>query len=386
VVIRGNGIGALTCAARLGRSASLRGRVRLAAPRAAENRRLENGCTLRARTLDYLAAALDDSPQELASLLFRERRAEAATQSQYFALASEHESGSFELQKHLRWMEGSEKRPLAYGLRNGHLVTTLANRVEEIGVPFDDSLAESFDDCRQRAPGNNPLVINASHTPLAGVPTPHRPDRFVVAAQVPLRRREDSMLPLQASFASMRRRRGGSDTGVFYPFFDPLTPNANYYGIFYRIVKKARFERKTEIEIMRRCVEGVGCALGLETVDHEETYGEAIVPCIPWKNVPTHRPDYLDMHRTYSACAPVITGDGMTRAALTGWLSAESILAGEDPVDTTNQALRLWRSSNRAFAWGMTTLSAPLFPVLRRRPQALLRLSAGFPDSWASVT
>ena len=184
----------------------------------------------------------------------------------------------------------------------------------------------------------------------------------------------------------MRRRRGGADTGVFYPFFDPLTPSANYYGIFYRIVKKDRFERRTEIDIMRQCVEGVGRVLGLETVDYKETYGEAIVPCIPWKNVPTHRPDYLDMHRTYSACAPIITGDGMTRAALTGWLSAESILAGEDPVQTTNQALRLWRSSNRAFSWGMTALSAPLFPVLRRRPQAMLRLTAGFPDSWASVT
>ena len=47
VVIRGNGVGAMTLAGRLARSRSFAGKVVVAAPKPVESRKLVNGCTLR---------------------------------------------------------------------------------------------------------------------------------------------------------------------------------------------------------------------------------------------------------------------------------------------------------------------------------------------------
>ena len=384
VVIRGAGVGAMVMAARLARSDAFAGRVRIAAQRPAESPRLVNGCTLRARTLDYAAAAAGLTYGELRDALFGDRLASAETHAQYFALAHEQGTG-FALRPLRRWMQGRVDRPLSYGLRNGHLVGRLADRATALGVTFSSESATGFDACRDLADGEHPLVVNAAHGPLDGAPRPPAPERFVVASQVTLRRREGAPLPAQASFIGMRRREGAFDTGVYYPFHDPLTPEADAYGIFYRIVRRDRFDRDVELEAMRETVDGVADALGLDLVEPEATRGEAVVPCLPWSDVPTHRPDYMDLFRTYSACVPIITGDGMTRAALAGWLAAEAVLSGEDPVPATNRALRLWRTTNRGFSLAMTTLSAPLAPVLSWRPEAVLGRIAALPDMWASA-
>ena len=142
---------------------------------------------------------------------------------------------------------------------------------------------------------------------------------------------------------------------------------------------------RNEIAIMRTAVEGVAAAMGFDPVDPEETRGEAMVPCLPWRDVPSLRADWLDLHRIYSSCTPIITGDGMTRAALAGWVAAELILAGEDPAPATNRSLHRWRQTNRGFALGMTRLARLTAALVGRAPGPTLRLLRVSPDMWSGV-
>ncbi len=387
VVVRGSGVGALTFAARAARSQALGGRVRIAGPRPRPDRRLVNGCTLRARSLDYLAAALGEDEGSLLEDLFGARRSQAETHVQHSTVARA--SGDGLALGRIRPFMDAERDGgvLAYGLRNGHLVELLAGRVEALGVPFDGDEPDTLAACRARADGEKPLVVNGSHRPVTDLPAPERPTRFVVASQIPLRRRADAVLPEAGSLICLRRRAGAFDTGVFYPFLVPLTPEADLYGIFYRIVPPAESAaaRAEALGWMRRTVEGVADALGADLVDADETRGEAVVPCLPWDDVGTPRSDWLDLHRTYSACTPIITGDGMTRAALAGWLAAEAVLHGEDPVGPTNRSLHLWRGANRDFARGITRFTALTEPLFAHLPSALMRAIAARPDMWATV-
>lgn len=387
VVIRGSGIGALTCAARLARSDSLGGRVRIAGPLPAESRRLVNGCTLRTRSLDYCGAALGTDRDDLIDELFGARREGAGTHAQRVGRVTEIAPGKFEIGRTGVFMDrAGQGGVLAYGLRNSHLAATLAARVAALGVSFGKSVPETFEACRSLADGTHPLVINGSHLPVSDLPAPAAPDRFVVASQVTFRRREASAWPSQHSFLAGRLRRGALDFGVFYPFADPLTPAADLYGIFYRIVRPGRaFEKANELAIMRGAVEGVADAMGFDPVDAEETRGEAMVPCLPWRDVPSLRADWLDLHRIYSSCTPIITGDGMARAALAGWVAAELILAGEDPAPATNLSLHRWRQANRGFALGMTRLARLTAALVGRAPGTTLRLVGVSPDMWAGV-
>ena len=385
--MRGSGIGALVCAARLARSHALRGRVKVAGPLPAEDRRLVNGCTLRARSLDYYAAALGTTRPVLLRELFGTRLEEAETLDQATGVVEEIADGGFRLRKTGVFMKRAETRvAFAYGLRNGHLAATLARRVTALGVPFTGEVPGSFEACRALAGGERPLVVNGSHLPVDDLPSPPKPTRFVAASQVPLRRRADASWPRHRSFLAARRRAGALDLGVFYPFVDALSPAADFYGIFYRIVPADPAFRKPDVLApMRSTVVGVARALGFEPVDPEETRGEAVVPCLPWSDVEAIRPDWLDLHRTYSACTPIITGDGMSRAGLAGWIAAELLLAGEDPVPATNASLHGWRRSNRGLALAMTRLSRIAAALLRHAPAATLRPIGSAPDMWAGV-
>ena len=388
VVIRGNGVGALVCAARLARSRSFAGRVVLAAPRPRASRRLINGCTLRARSLDYYAAGLGSTREALVEALFGAETPRAETHQQLFSLCRRDGDGRFRLERMGAWMkERNGAAPvLAYGLRNSHLTATLAAQLDPETPHWHGASPEHFEACRTLARGSRPLVINASHENLAGVAPGPPPIGFVVASQIPLRRGAESPLPPNASFVGGLRRDGGFDIGVHYPFVDPLSPQADYYGIFYRVVpKERRWHKEEEIAAMRDIGLGVAEALDLAPVDPGETRGEAMVPCFPWRDVVSSRPDYLDLHNIYDACTPIVTGDGMTRSGLAGWVAAEAILAGEDVAAVTNQSLHRWRRANRRFARMMTSLSGLAEPLLRRAPAPAVRFVADVPDMWAAV-
>jgi hypothetical protein len=363
IVVRGNGVGAMTLAGRLARSRALAGRVVVAAPRPEESRRLVNGCTLRARSVDYYAAAFATTRERVLETIFGPRWPEAEAHRQYASVCTRRSDGSFRLENRKPWMDSRDHggRALAYGTRNGRLVGALAELLGELPHQWVPELPASIEACRALAPGTHPLVINAAHQPLEGAPPRAKPTRFVVASQMTFtapRRRALGLVGDAGSFVAFVPRDGRLDVGIYYPFVDPLSPAAEYYGIVYRIVDVgAEFDKAGELEPMHDAVVGVGRSFGLEPLDESETQATAMVPCTPWRDDASRHRDFLDFEAIYGAGAPIITGCGMARAGLAGFFAAEAILAGEDPVELTNRALKRWRLLNWIFAQGMTTVS-----------------------------
>ena len=218
------------------------------------------------------------------------------------------------------------------------------------------------------------------------------PVGYVAASQVTLRRASrETDLPQGAaqpgsSYVVAVSRGAGLDLGVFYPFADSLVPEADYYGIFYRMLPLRERARGDEhVSELRGRVERVAQALGLHPTRAETTRGEAIVPRYPWTPVREDTEGVLHLQRTYDACAPIIAGDGMARSSLAGWLAGECILQGRDASAELNRALGRWRSANRHLAWVMTSLAPLAAPLLRVLPGPGVQLVANAPDSWAAV-
>ena len=280
-------------------------------------------------------------------------------------------------------------RPLAYGLRNAHLAGTLEEIVRELGAVRVEADADTFataDGCRALARGSRPLVVNAGPRPLVAKPAP--PEQLVLAVQQPLvaRRREAlGILGDRESFLGTILRDGRNDVGVFNPIVDPLSPEADYYGIVYRIVPAAPPpDRERALGALRDELIALSTALGFEAVDPEETEGAAVVPCSPWHHDGRVEQDVLELARIYDAGAPIITGDGMARAGIAALVAAECVLAGEDPVANANRALARWRTRNRLLAFGMTTGARPFALGVGWLPSVTLR-GGVFPDSWAGI-
>lgn len=176
------------------------------------------------------------------------------------------------------------------------------------------------------------------------------------------------------------------DIGVFYPFADPLTPDANTYGLFYRVLRPgADYQKESVIEEMRSAVVGVGASIGWELVDEGSTAAGAQVPGFDWDDVAAPTPDYFDLHRTFGAGLPIITGCGMARGALAGWLTAESLIRGEPPAPVVNRSLHRWRKLNRRFCRGMEDRSGFTASVLARFPGRMIGKMADRPHVWAGV-
>jgi hypothetical protein len=395
VVVRGNGIGALVFAARLGRSASLAGRVVLAGSPVAQDRRLIGGLTLRSRALDYYAAAFGQDRKTLLERLFGPQVLRASTNRLLGAFCLRRWDGSFEILRPQAWLSSEDcgGRPLAFGIRNSHLAGCLEQWTRDLGVERHDLSTAAFRDslaaCRALAPGERPLIVNASAKPLLSSSTRgRRHDAFVAAVQLPLsapRRHGRGILPDRASFLGVTRRNGRNDLGVFNPILDPLSPAAEYYGIVYRIVRAhAELDRDHELAAVREELLDISDALGLEPVDPEHTEGRALVPCLPWRQRAKVTDGVLELAQIYDAGAPIITGDGMTRAGLAGLVAAEAVLAGEDPAAHANRALVLWRRVNRVLAAGMTWASSLAAVGIRLAPGRALARGA-FPDSWAGI-
>jgi hypothetical protein len=388
VVVRGNGIGALVFAARLGRSGAFEGRVVLAGPAVKQDRRLIGGLTLRSRALDYYAAAYGRDRQQLLDRIFGADAKRAATDRQVGSYCVRRPDGSFEIVRPQPWLSSDEfeGRPLAFGVRNSHLAGCLEQCTRELGVRREEAPVDSVEACRALAPGRNPLVVNAGPKPLR--PAELAAKRLVAAVQLPLaapRRRERGILPDGASFFGATLREGQNDIGIFNPIVDPLSPAAEYYGIVYR-VERARedFDRERALGVLRDELHGMSDALGFEPVDADVTEGAAALPCSPWNHSGALSDGLLELAQVYDAGAPIITGDGMTRAGLAGLVAAEAVLAGEDPVAHANRALALWRRGNRVLFGGMTWAARIAALSIRLAPRGVLRVGA-FPDSWAGV-
>lgn len=392
IVVRGNGIGALVFAARLARSASLAGRVVLAGPPVAEDRRLIGGLTLRSRALDYYAAAFGHDRQTLLERIFGSHAERASTDRLIGGYCALRQTGSFEILRPQPWLSSDDcgGRPLAYGVRNSQLAGCLEQWTRDLGVVRHDTPTDPVGDavsaCRALAPGSEPLIVNACPKPLRPVAT--RAGALVAAVQLPLsapRRRERGVLPNRASFLGAMRRSGRNDLCIFNPIVDPLSPTAEYYGIVFRIVRaRADLDRERELAAVRDELLGISDVLGLEPVDPEHTEGRALLPCSPWRHRASVVDGVLELAQLYDAGAPIITGDGMTRAGIAGLVAAEAVLAGEDPVAHANRALGLWRRMNRTLAASMTWASRIAALGIRLAPGRALAKSA-LPDTWAGI-
>lgn len=392
-VISGNGIGAAVLAARLNRSPEFAGRVVLASGPVAESRRLINGVTLRARSIDYYAAALGCDREDVLREMYGADWTKAITYRQRTSLCDVN-GEDYSLRKVGTWMtsdnvrsDRTERAPLAYGVRNSRLAGALVSLAKRAGVAHTEVEAAGWDSLRALAPGNRPLIVNAKPKPLANAETiwdAPSPKEFVIASQITFTdnaRAAKGVLDEHDAFASFIHRDKGLDMAVLYPFQDPLSPDARYYGIFYRVAKAGSFDKAHEYKMLTDEIIGVGDALGLEAHDVEETKGAAAIPCLPWRGLQNRQKDTLDLSYIYSGGAPIITGDGMARSAVAATAGAEAILKGRDPVPEMNTALRRYRFLNWSQCRMMTHAPALAAKAIGLKP-ALALAGPGYSRNW----
>lgn len=383
IIINSHGIGAITLAARLAREPAFEGRVIVAAKPVQETRQLIDGCTLRARSIDYYAAAAGTNREDILHRVYGPDAKEAETHRQMAGVARM-TGGRAAFARVEAWMtndgvkrDRTEGAPLAYGVRNSRLMGALNEKAAQAGVRFDRSGAQSHDELRALSNGKNPLIVNGTPKPIAGAAWIHQPPpppkHFVAAAQMAFtapRLEERGAIRRHDSFVGFIHRDGAIDMSVFYPFRDPLSPAARYYGIFYRFVRDGTDEKRdTHQRALREEVEAVGDALGLAPDDPDETAAAAWVPVSPWGFAQSRQEGVLDLSRISGAGAPIITGDGMTRAGLGAMAAAEALIEGTAPEPAMNRALSLYRRLNMVQAGGMAWTPRLAAWTLERAPK-----------------
>lgn len=399
VVITGNGIGAAVLAARLNRSPEFAGRVVIAAPPVAESRRLINGVTLRARSIDYYAAALGVDRTDVLGEMYGDDWTKAITYRQQATLCDV-EGDTYSFRKPTTWMtsEGvrkdrSTREPLAYGVRNSRLAGALVALAKRAGVVHVEEEVNDWHALRALAPGQRPLIVNAKPKPLENTETIWQapaPKEFVLASQITFTdnaRPSKGILDTHDAFCAFIHRDQGLDMSVLYPFQDPLSPEARYYGIFYRVAKTGSFDKAHEYNVLTDEIVGVGGELGLEPHDMDETMGQAAVPCSRWRGLKNRQKDTLDLSYIYNGGAPIITGDGMVRSAVAATAAAEALLGGRDPVPEMNTALNRYRFLNWSQCRMMTHFPAMAARLIGARPNWALAgpgLSRDW-DMWAGA-
>lgn len=383
-VIYGSGIGALTCAGRLARSQTFKGKVTIAGNYPESKTKLINGCTLRARSLEYFSAALGVAPKTILGALFGDRVDEAVTYRQEFGMFGANSSGEYHEVKRVPFMpEHADKRPYAFGVRNSHLAKTLASFLGE-SIDWKEPVSD-IATLKTLASGDKPIVLNGNSKPPEDAPATDPPRRFIVAYQCKMRRKQGCALGLNTSMIAGFRAKRGIDIGVFYPFVDPLSPEADCYGLFYRIVDPVRgYSKEDEIAEMRAHVHGIGKLIGWTPIEEEESSAGAVVPGYSWKDVEAGSDGFCNLHRIFNVGIPIITGCGMARAGLGAWVCAEAILAGEDPSRAMNQSLGAWRKMNSRFAMGMDTMPTIANLLLTTIPSIVLPF-AQLKNSWEPV-
>ncbi len=393
VVVRGTGIGALTFAARMARVPALEGRVTLVGDRVKESRRLINGVTLRARALDYLAAAFGCMPEDVLGRALGARAAAAATYAQEVSSATRDDD--MFVSSRARFMK-SPGPPLTFGMRNSRLNAVLHELATTRGVLEAAAPAPAtLEALTALARGKMPLIVNAAPGPIAGaqeIAPPPKPEWSVAAYQVPFRPTGRASMPLPSNTTrfAVHPRDGGLDVAMYCPFQDELSPDATYYGVITRVMRPLADKPAQQLAIdgvARTLVDCAAC-FGYEPVDPKETEGRVFLPVSPW-NAENAQQGVFDLHRIAGAGAPIISGDGMLRAALGALASAEAYLAGEDPVAVANAAVHRYRRSNRI----LKTEVAELASFTARFVRWIPRIALWYPhtiarryDMWSSRT
>ncbi|BBX63625.1 hypothetical protein MSAS_27990 [Mycobacterium saskatchewanense] len=388
-VIAGNGIGALAFAGWLAQSPLFEGKVTVVAPPVVESRRLINGVTLRGRGIDFMAAALDTTLDNIIDVTSGSADAPPVAYRQAAAIAVQ-EGSSWRFTKRGYWQNSLEaQRPIAYGLRNSRVVAGMRELAAKLPIEFVDERVESASHLRSLGSGRHPLLVNATTIPtlLGAVADP--PERMVLGVQVPFIAPGGGVsYPLEAetAFAPAVRRSGAIDVGYFTPFRDPLSPRSSWYGIYVRVVDRdGPYNKEAEHRIMTEQLFGVGRAMNLVPDDPEETLGQALVPASPWGSVAPSAPGTLELKRHYSCGAPVIYADGMVMSLVGGVVGAEAVIRGVNPDNAIRRALRPWRRHNLLWYLEINKIPFVADTLLRANPAAAMAYphTAGL-KLWAS--
>lgn len=392
VIVVGAGIGGLCLAARLARSPAFAGRVTIVGKPPEQNPRLIGGLTLRARSLDYFAACLGIPRADLIEHLYGPHKAEVASNRQIAARFNRDREGRYEIGPTGEWMSrwDHDGRVLSYGVRNSHMSGAIYDFMAGLDIAWHSTKPASLDDCRGLARGSKPFVVVTEPMALPGAGgIPPNPKKFVVAAQLPFadpQRRSRRVLPDNTSMLCGRRRNGSLDASVWYPLRDPLSPDARYYGIFYKVVRGGvDLHRNAEIEVMKDNLLGVSAALGLEPVSPADTMGTAMIPCSDWRAIHEHTEGYLDLAKLANAGTPIICGDGMLRAGLAAYVAGEALIAGVEPQAHLNRAMRGWKWRNWLVYQAVGPSSWAGDASLRWFPGMGLNLIQNFGETWAGV-
>ncbi len=381
VVIAGNGIGAQVFAAQLAQNPRFAGNVSIVAPPLVESRRLINGVSLRGLAADFIGEALGVSHERLLRDIAGPGPLPVAHR-QTAAMAYE-SNGTWRFTRPGAWQGGARgtREPVIYGIRNSRLVGGIREILENQAVVFHDDKAESAEHLRSFANGKNPLLVNATTNPSLLSEVPGKPEKMVLAVQMPLIAPADGTRPPaepDTAYAPLILRDGTIDVGYFTPFRDPLSPRASWYGIFARVVDAdSGFDKDSELDVMTAELHGVSAAMGFVPDDPDETFARALVPAAPWSTVAPSAPGTLDLKRMYSGGAPCFYADGMVSSAIGGVVAAEAVLYGGDPDRAVRRALRALRRHN--LLWWLETNRIPA--VADRLMRIDVRLAMVYPHS-----
>lgn len=345
VVIAGSGIGALTFAGRLVQDPRFAGKVTIVAPEAQESRRLIQGVNLRGFGADFMAAAVGTTHAGLVRE-FASAHLNPVCHRQTVGLARRR-AGKWELESGpAPWLGGHKGSvaPSAYGFRNGRVTAGLASLLASRPVRFVSEKVSSAEQLREYAEGDRPLLVNATGFPTLLGGTPIAPQRMVIAVQGPFAtsaRGLDGIDP-QSALAPAFPRSGVIDVGYYTPFSDPLSPRSDWYGIVSRVVDaKSSFDKDAHHEAMIDELVGLAETMGLDPDDHDETLSRSVVPAYPWGSIPASPLGVLNLSLAYSGGNPAVYADGMTTAAVGGYLGAEAVLAGVADIEhVVRRALR----------------------------------------------
>ncbi|AII11459.1 hypothetical protein EP51_46635 (plasmid) [Rhodococcus opacus] len=357
VAIAGNGIGAQVFAAQLSKYPQFAGKVTIVAPPVVETRRLINGVSLRGSAADFIGSALGISHEQLLAHI-AVPGADAAAYRQTANMVVR-EGDRFRFTRKGTWQGGGcgASEPVIYGVRNSRLVAGLREILEASSITYVDEKVQSADHLRSFAEGSKPLLVNATTIPGLLSGTSRKPERMVLAVQAPLIAAPSGPLaPADSAtaLAPLLRREGTIDVGYFTPFSDPLSPRANWYGIFARVIDAdSGFDKERELKILTEELFGVAESMGMTVDDPDETLGRALVPASPWTKVSASKPGTLDLKRMYSGGAPCFYADGMISSCVGGVVGAEAVVRGVDPDTAIRRSLRPWRRHN--FLWWVET-------------------------------
>jgi hypothetical protein len=392
VVIVGAGFSASVMAARLARSERFHGKVVLAGPRTEETRRMKDGATLRGHGADYICYALGVPQNAYVDALYGDIvDGRGVGTRNLVGMAAPCRSGAYEFGK-IGAFQGRRQgypRPLFYGARNSRMQAAMYELMDRDGVIESPDTVTSLDEARSLAPGERPLIVNASHNSrLLRTETPVV-DWATSAVQAPFKMKPGGLrhIGTNASLVCPVRRGNRIDVGLFNPYGDPLSPDSTFYGIIVgQVSQRAGYDKQQELDEITEELYGIADALNLEVDDADETLFAGMIPGSPWK-APRSAPGTLELQLIAHQGVSATFSDGMTTGASAAVAAAEAVIRGTDPERAARHVVREITRDRRIWNLSRTRFAVPFDLLIRASPH----LAAAYPHAlhagttWASA-